>query len=65
MSLYQDLQVGDLVKIWRGSSQEIGILVKRKYQTYENKYNLWEVSCAGKTFVTTEKHLFKVKEKKC
>ena len=54
------LKSGDLVKIWRGSVQEIGILVKRKYLTYESKYNKWEVSCGGEVFDIHEKYLSKI-----
>ena len=54
------LQTGDLVKIWRGSTHEIGILVKRKYFTYEDKYNKWEVSCGGEVFEIHEKYLSKI-----
>ncbi len=65
ISATPNLKSGDLVKIWRGSAHEIGILVKRKYHTYESKYNKWEVSCGGEIFEIHEKYLSKIsKEKK-
>ena len=54
------LKAGDLVKIWRGSAHEIGILVKRNYFTYEDKYNKWEVSCGGEVFEIHEKYVSKI-----
>ena len=55
------MKVGDIVKVYAKSMHKhgpvpIGILIRRTYTTYENKFNKWDVLVAGNIINLPEKY---------